>query len=421
MSKTKTTQATIGSKKAAEPQVVNAVASEKIEKRTNFDLVAVGVCPHDDDKLGDETRGRGVGVTRVCEKCGHTWYINKKIRTCKCLTCSGARRKSAERVVNNRQVQSIAKNNSGPFWTRTRDLSLIRIDNERKNVSSGTPLPDYIDPWYNEQLLKGLTKSTADCHRSHINALLSVYPRPTELDIKNYLYQKQQAGYMSGTIANYVKSYRSFFGYLLTNGLYDLDYQRLKIPKIKYRERRVPTDKEVKKLFQAVDRDEDRLALLLLVDCGIRVTELATIKIQNINLEDVSILINGKGNKVRTVYLSDQSVRFLRGYISKLNSEYLFPASRSDANNGYRNRRFFEIRLAELCERARIEQITPHQLRHYFATHTLSNGADVKAVSEMLGHADVGITLKIYHHVNARAIREMHSEFSPIVELVAVS
>jgi len=77
MSKTKTTQATIGSKKAAEPQVVNAVASEKIEKRTNFDLVAVGVCPHDDDKLGDETRGRGVGVTRVCEKCGHTWYINK--------------------------------------------------------------------------------------------------------------------------------------------------------------------------------------------------------------------------------------------------------------------------------------------------------------------------------------------------------
>ena len=73
--------------------------------------------------------------------------------------------------------------------------------------------------------------------------------------------------------------------------------------------------------------------------------------------------------------------------------------------------------MAELCERVGIEQITPHQLRHYFATHTLSNGADVKAVSEMLGHADAGITLKIYHHVNARAIREMHRECSPAREL----
>ena len=67
----------------------------------------------------------------------------------------------------------------------------------------------------------------------------------------------------------------------------------------------------LKKLFQAVDKDEDRLALLLLVDCGLRITELASIKLKNINLDDASILINGKGGKTRTVYLSDQSVRFL--------------------------------------------------------------------------------------------------------------
>jgi hypothetical protein len=56
-------------------------------------------------------------------------------------------------------------------------------------------------------------------------------------------------------------------------------------------------------------------------------------------------------------------------------------------------------------------------LRHYFATHTLSNGADVKAVSEMLGHADVGITLKIYHHVNAQSIMQMHRDYSPLSDL----
>ena len=319
-----------------------------------------------------------------------------------------------------REVPTVAKNSGGPFWTRTRDLSLIRNVYKHEKTNN-TNLLDYIEVWYNEQLLKGLTKSTADCHRSRVTALLTLYLNPTESDIKNYLFKKQQAGYMSGTIANYMKSYRSFFGYLFTNGLYDLDYQRLKLPKITYRERRVPTGEEVRKLFQAVDNDEDRLALLLLVDCGMRITELATIKLKNINLDDASILINGKGGKTRTVYLSDKSVKFLRGYINKLSGEYLFPVNRSDANNGHRNRRFFEIRLSELCERAGIIQITPHQLRHYFATHTLTNGADVKAVSEMLGHADVGITLKIYHHVNARAIREMHREFSPVAELVTVS
>jgi site-specific recombinase XerD len=248
--------------------------------------------------------------------------------------------------------------------------------------------------------------------------LLTSYLRPTEFDIKDFLFQKQQSGYMSGTIANYVKAYRSFFGFLFNNGLYNLDYQRLKIPKIKYRERRVPTDEEVKKLFQVVDNDEDKLALLILVDCGLRVTELASIKLKNINLDDASILINGKGAKIRTVYLSETSVRYIQEYTSKLNGEYLFPVNRSDTNYQHRNRGYFEDRLSELCDKAGIERITPHQLRHYFATHTLSNGADVKAVSEMLGHADVGITLKIYHHVNTRAIRDMHREFSPVIQVV---
>ena len=97
-------------------------------KRANFDLVAAGICPHDNAKLGDEIRGSGIGVTRVCETCGHTWYINKKIRTCKCLTCSGAKRNSTERKIANRIENQGAKNNGGPFWTRTRDLSLMSRD-----------------------------------------------------------------------------------------------------------------------------------------------------------------------------------------------------------------------------------------------------------------------------------------------------
>jgi integrase/recombinase XerD len=97
-----------------------------------------------------------------------------------------------------------------------------------------------------------------------------------------------------------------------------------------------------------------------------------------------------------------------------MNSKYLFPSTRVDARIEHRDNRYFQRRLSELCGRAGVERLTPHQLRHYFATHALSRGADIKAVSEMLGHADVVITLKIYHHVNAKAIREMHREYSPI-------
>ena len=145
--------------------------------------------------------------------------------------------------------------------------------------------------------------------------MLDTYPRLNMFDIKDYLSKKQQSGYMPGTIANYINAFRSFFGYLFTYGLYDLDYHCLRLPRIKYRERRVPSDEEVSKLFQELDNDEDRLALLLLVDCGLRVTELASIELKNIHLEDASILINGKGGKTRTFYLSETSVKYLNYYI----------------------------------------------------------------------------------------------------------
>jgi integrase len=179
----------------------------------------------------------------------------------------------------------------------------------------------------------------------------------------------------------------------------------------------VPSDEDVAKLLSVADKVEDEIALLLLVDTGMRVTELATIKLKNIDLDDASILTNGKGGKSRVVYLSESTVEHLRDYMQTLSSEYLFPSTRADAKGEYRNRTYFEKQLRELCKTASIERITPHRLRHYFATYTLSRGGDMKAVSEMLGHADVGITLKIYHHVDAKSIQKMHREYSPLIRL----
>ena len=269
--------------------------------------------------------------------------------------------------------------------------------------------------WQSEQEFKGISKLTIASYRQKVEALLEVNPTPNELATKEFLVKRQHSGACSGTLANYVKAFHSFFGYLFDNGLYNFNSRGLKLPKIKCQERRVPRDDEIAKLISALNNVEDAAALLLFVDCGVRVHELATIKLDHIDFNDASIVVNGKGDKTRTVYISETTIEHLRVYAQSVNSEYLFPSTRADAKSSYRNRTFFERRLRELCRQAGIECITPHQLRHYFATHTLSHGADIKAVSEMLGHADVGITLRIYHHVNAKAIRQMHREYSPLV------
>jgi len=275
-------------------------------------------------------------------------------------------------------------------------------------------LRDHINTWYSEQKLKGLVETTSNSYRRKVEVLLGEYPRPTELDIKRYLAKKQEFGACSGTIANYIKAYRSFFGYLSERGLYNLDPRCLKLPKIRHKERRVPSDEDVAKLLSVVQSQEDKVAQLLLVDTGIRVTELASIKLKNIDIEDASIVVNGKGGKTRVVYLSESTIEHLRGYTRTLSGEYLFPSTRADAKGEYRNRTYFEKRLRELCDKVGIERITPHQLRHYFATYTLSRGGDIKAVSEMLGHADVGGVQSIKRAGSGLCVRVVKSILSPL-------
>jgi protein-arginine kinase activator protein McsA len=126
MTITETKPATVGSKKAAELQVVNNKILISATKRTKFSQVAAGVCPHDGAPLLEPVRTKGVGFKAVCSQCGHTWYLNKKIKTCGCLTCKGAKRNSTERKIANRIENQSLQKVGGPLWTRTRDPSLIR-------------------------------------------------------------------------------------------------------------------------------------------------------------------------------------------------------------------------------------------------------------------------------------------------------
>jgi len=105
-------------------------------------------------------------------------------------------------------VQNSLNNNGGPFWARTRDLSLIRNDasaSKKREVPSNNVQPqEYVEVWYKEQQLKGLANSTLYGYRQRIEALLNEYTIPYEIDIISSLSRKQESGYYSGTLANYL-------------------------------------------------------------------------------------------------------------------------------------------------------------------------------------------------------------------------
>jgi hypothetical protein len=142
------------------------------------------------------------------------------------------------RLGNTRRImRRIPQKDSGPLWTRTTDPSLIRTPFTAKKLYNKTDPHTHIDDWYNELRLRGTTKLTIKNYIGRIRSLLNEYPKPNIPDIKDYLIKKQQAGLSSGTIANYVKAYRSFFDYLSTQGLYDTDCRCLRLAKVKYSSR----------------------------------------------------------------------------------------------------------------------------------------------------------------------------------------
>jgi len=153
------------------------------------------------------------------------------------------------------------------------------------------------------------------------------------------------------------------------------------------------------------------------VDTGLRLSEACSIKRENVDLDNLQVKVEGKGKKERVVPISPVVVDRLREYINKENpqGEYLFPA-----NNklGYQGIRSVERTFTRLCKRLGIKPaISPHHLRHYFATYALKNGAKLEIVSRILGHASVGITGDVYRTVRQDEIQAEHKKYSPLADL----
>lgn len=233
-----------------------------------------------------------------------------------------------------------------------------------------------------------------------------------EDDIRMFIYKIDES---SKTKAHYLTVLKSFYNYMLDLGLINVNpCTNIKMPKLEKKLPKFLTIDEVDKLLD-IDLKKpidyrNKAMLEVLYATGVRISELLNLTLSNYNPEDASIKVMGKGSKERYVPLSDITIKYLnlyineyRSFILKTNtSEYIFVNY-----NGKKMSRqgFFKI-LKELCQKSGInKEISPHILRHSFATHLLNNGADLRIIQELLGHASISTT-EIYSHISNEKIKE---------------
>ena len=238
-------------------------------------------------------------------------------------------------------------------------------------------------------------------------------------NIVEFLKERREKNMQSSTVSRELITLRAFFRFLASESLVKADIcTRVESPKLWKLLPNVLSEEDVKALIDAPEKDSvigirDKAMLELLYATGLRVSELVNLKIQNVNLETKFLRCFGKGGKERLVPIGSYAVQTIQDYLKTRNKkdpkDFLFITSR----NNRMTRENFWKRIRIYAKIAGINQkIYPHLLRHSFATHLLSHGADLRVVQEMLGHADISTT-QIYTHVDHQRLKNIHKQFHP--------
>lgn len=235
----------------------------------------------------------------------------------------------------------------------------------------------------------------------------------------NYLYEKK---YTNKTISRHISSLRSFFKYLLKKKIINNNPMTLiSNPKIEKKLPKFVPYHELEQILNVFDTNvsldyRNSLILELLYSTGIRVGELVNIKIKDIEFNKKEIRIIGKGNKERIVLFGSRCSKLLEQYLNTFykeynskNSDYLLLGVRGNKINDREVRKVVD----EAVKRAGVKlNVSPHVLRHTFATHMLNEGADLKSVQQLLGHESLSTTT-IYTHVSNERLRNVYLHTHP--------
>lgn len=269
-------------------------------------------------------------------------------------------------------------------------------------------------------LEKGLSQNTVDAYERDIKAFFVFCDTPlNQIDRHNvsaYIYFLKTNKYMASSIARKIASIRGFYRwacaneYIKSNPSEFLEQQKLpkRLPK-------VLTVEEVNAILSEDLTQEQLVIVELLYGCGLRVSELAELDVNNIDIRAKYLRCFGKGSKERIVPLNKNAIKALQQYYPE--REYLIN------KYGLTTRRLLIQQDGRECNRQDIwyfirrqgqkinKSISPHTLRHSFATHLLENGADLRVVQELLGHSDVSTT-QLYTHISKKRLKEVYFDIN---------
>jgi integrase/recombinase XerD len=294
------------------------------------------------------------------------------------------------------------------------------------------PITELIDRFLNYLLVeKGLARTTLESYSRDLlrfadfleqNGRSTVSAEDTPLLLK-HLIQMRSEGLGARSRARHLVALRGFYRFLVQEKLLALDPAKLlDLPKTTLKLPDVLGVEEVQRLLNAPDARtpqgiRDAAMLEVLYAAGLRVSELVRLKIQDVHFDAGFVRVFGKGSKERVVpigqyarekilfYLEHARGRLVRGQISP----YLFLAR---AGRPMSRQGFWKLLRQHAASAGLLKKVTPHSLRHSFASHLLEGGADLRAVQLMLGHADISTT-QIYTHVTRDRLRELHRKFHP--------
>ncbi len=266
---------------------------------------------------------------------------------------------------------------------------------------------------------EGRSNRTVKMYTYLVGRFLEKHPEPTRADIRQHIADRLGEGLSPAAVENERKALRSLFSFLHQEGLRPDDptagIRHIRVP---YNERRCPSVEDVEKVLEvgclrSNDTDKIRLIIRLIATTGLRLTETASLRRENVDLDALELRVTGKGNRLRVVPLLPEVSQTVGDYMERRPSDspFLFPGK---TRTGYAEIYNIEKTLKRACLRAGVEPFTPHGLRHFYATEMLKKGAKLEVVGRILGHSSIGITADIYRHVRTEEMHEETRRFAPL-------
>lgn len=280
-------------------------------------------------------------------------------------------------------------------------------------------------------LERGLSENTRLAYRADLDSFDAFLKRRGtqsfnavgRRDILDYLMDERERGLRVNSISRRLVAIKIFFRYLHQEGMLNRDVtEAMESPRLWKILPGVLSGREVERLLAAPVGDDriavrDRALLEFMYGSGLRVSETANLALDDLHFDAGYVRCVGKGGKTRVVPLGGMAVELLHRYLDEARSLFTGDAAERHVFLTYRGKAFSRQGLWKLIKsyarRAGIEKnVSPHTLRHSFASHLLANGAPLRVIQEMLGHADIATT-QVYTHVDEGRLRSVHAQFHP--------